>query len=357
MLAGLWQAAVALRAPAVQAVSLSSADVREGRSSAAFARALDASLPNRSGLIATANALRYGALGGAGEQVRAGTDGWLYLAEELRFDAEGPAHLNQRVRWLGEASLALQRQGVSLVVLLVPDKVRVHPEHLRQGLPGWEQARYGNARAALRGAGVETIDLMAPFAAARAKSSQPLYYRTDTHWNTAGAEAAAQAIAALLAPRLAAVQRTGFDTRRPELGTRRAGDLLKLMGLADWPQLPAALRPPDDLEREASTRPMAAPLSSGLFDNPVPPVVLTGTSYSLRANFHGFLQQALQTEVLNTARDGAGFVDAAAAYFADEAFATAKPAVLIWELPERFLTLPLSGKERAALAPLLGPAP
>ena len=78
-----------------------------------------------------------------------------------------------------------------------------------------------------------------------------------------------------------------------------------------------------------------------MFGSSVTPVVLTGTSYSLRGNFQGHLQQALSARVLNAAKDGAGFVQATGDYLNDEAFQTDPPQVLVWELPERFLTLPL----------------
>jgi alginate O-acetyltransferase complex protein AlgJ len=71
------------------------------------------------------------------------------------------------------------------------------------------------------------------------------------------------------------------------------------------------------------------------------PVVLTGTSYSLRANFAGFLQQALTAKVLNAAKDGGGFLLATTQYLKDDAFRSAKPKLLLWELPERFLYSPL----------------
>jgi alginate O-acetyltransferase complex protein AlgJ len=380
MLAGLVQAALALQSPRVQAVPHTALDLREGRSSDAFAKALDAALPARDGLIAAANALRYAALGGAGEQVRAGGEGWLYLAEELRFDADGAANQQQRVHLLGKAAAALKRADVELLVVLVPDKARVHPEHLPGGLPAWAKPRYAEALAALRAEGVNTVDLMAAFGPTRVSAAEPpgsapglspalspstgpargdrpaseLYARTDTHWNQAGARLAAEAVAAQLAPLRASLRATRFASSTAPEEMQRPGDLLKLMGLAGWPGLPAAFRPPDDRERTVTTAavPAASAAAAGLFDNPVPPVVLTGTSYSLRANFAGFLQEALQAEVLNTARDGGGFTDAAAAYFADDAFATAKPAVLVWELPERFLTLPLSGKDAPVLARL-----
>jgi alginate O-acetyltransferase complex protein AlgJ len=76
------------------------------------------------------------------------------------------------------------------------------------------------------------------------------------------------------------------------------------------------------------------------------PVVLTGTSYSLRANFHGFLQQELAAKVLNTAKDGGGFLQAATEYLKDESFRSSKPKVLIWELPERFLGMKLDDEAK-----------
>jgi hypothetical protein len=41
--------------------------------------------------------------------------------------------------------------------------------------------------------------------------------------------------------------------------------------------------------------------------------------------------------VLNAAKDGGGFLQAATLYLKDEAFRSNKPTVLVWELPERFL--------------------
>jgi alginate O-acetyltransferase complex protein AlgJ len=77
------------------------------------------------------------------------------------------------------------------------------------------------------------------------------------------------------------------------------------------------------------------------------PVTLVGTSYSKRANFHGFLEQALGARVLNAARDAAGFIQSANEYFSDDAFRSAPPRVLIWEVPERVLS------EKAASAEAL----
>jgi alginate O-acetyltransferase complex protein AlgJ len=105
---------------------------------------------------------------------------------------------------------------------------------------------------------------------------------------------------------------------------------------------PSMLRPRSDQEAVVTTQQTSEDASAGLFGDAQVPVVLTGTSYSLRGNFHGYLQQALSTKILNTAKDGGGFLTAAEAYFKDDAFLSAKPKVLVWEVPERFLHTKLS---------------
>ena len=56
----------------------------------------------------------------------------------------------------------------------------------------------------------------------------------------------------------------------------------------------------------------------------------------MRGNFHGYLQEALSAKVLNSAKDGGGGLQAAAACLGDEAFRKLKLKVLIWEVLERF---------------------
>jgi alginate O-acetyltransferase complex protein AlgJ len=135
---------------------------------------------------------------------------------------------------------------------------------------------------------------------------------------------------------------TLFSTQAKATEESRSGDLIRLMGLEF---VPNALRPKLDRETPEITieKPAAATEtpSTGLFDDAGVPVVLAGTSYSLRANFHGRLQEYLQAKVLNTAKDGGGFLQSMTAYLKDDAFKSSKPKVLIWEIPERMLQSPL----------------
>lgn len=338
MLAGAAQIIMAARDPAGLEFPRTWTDFREGRSTGELQKQLDQKLPARDALIATANSLRYLIAGGAGEQVRTGRDDWLFLADELRFEADGGAHLNARAELLGSTSQRLERQGVKLVVALVPDKARLYSAKLAGGAyPGYLRSRYPDALAALRGRGVTVVDLLAPLTSGAQR--EEVYYRSDTHWNQTGAQIAAAAVAQSVQQLGLDLEKTAFVTAPGGTIAERPGDLIRMMGLESMPN---ALRPRPDSEAAVVTQQSSPEVGGGLFDKAVVPVVLTGTSYSLRGNFHGYLQQALSAKVLNAAKDGGGFLQATGAYLTNEAFATDKPKVLIWELPERFLLAPLA---------------
>lgn len=313
---------------------------REGKTTLAVEKALESHMPQRESVIAFANALRYRITGGANDQVRLGRDGWIFLTEELRYESAGEAHQRARIALLQGAAQALAAKGSTLVVALVPDKARLYGAQLQAGhYPAYAQARYGTAVQQLRQAGVSVVDMLGVLE--QGKSAGAVYYRTDTHWNQRGAQLAAQAIAAVVAPMVVQEPRSRFSTQASsDESSERVGDLLRLMGLHS---VPDAWRPVPDQERAETTteQPGAPSGAAGLFGDVSVPVVLTGTSYSLRGNVHGYLQQALGLKVLNVARDGGGLLQATEKYLRDDAYLQSPPKVLVWEVPERFLSLPL----------------
>jgi alginate O-acetyltransferase complex protein AlgJ len=311
---------------------------------------LDLKLPIRSTSIAFANTIRYQLFGGAGDQVRTGKDNWLFITEELKY--EGPrahtkptvdprAALLTRVGLITGLSKQLEGQGVKLVVALVPDKARVYADELKNAdYPAYNLERYKFALESLKSNGVTTVDLLAVLAPA-AKQSE-IYYRTDTHWNQKGAALAAKEIATVVQNLKLDFQKTTFTTQASTKAHERPGDLIRLMGLEF---VSNQLRPKPDQENTETTVEVldnnSAQKSVGLFDDTGVPVALAGTSYSLRANFHGRLQEFMSAKVLNAAKDGGGFLQAMTAYLKDDAFRTAKPKLLIWEIPERMLQSPI----------------
>jgi alginate O-acetyltransferase complex protein AlgJ len=336
MLAGIIQLSLALRQ--LHDLPHSNDDILRGRTSLALEKQLNAQLPAREPMIATANGLRYLLLRGASAQVQLGHDDWLFLNEELQTWPNGNANMQARLDLVAQVARKLAYDKVKLIVLLVPDKIRLYPNQ-----SFWAHDDVLRYQAALRGLQARQVEVVDPLLALQTGSAtSAVYYRSDTHWNQLGAKIAAEQVA-LRVQALARAngwqwERTEFAMSAKGSPAERAGDLLRLMGLEHSPNW---LRPQPDLETQQVLQQLSADAATGLLDDVSIPVVLTGTSYSLRGQFHGYLQQFLHTKVLNAAKDGAGFVQATQAYLDDQAYQSAKPLCVIWEIPERFLQQPL----------------
>ena len=129
----------------------------------------------------------------AGAEGIPGQNGWVYPGWEL-LPPQDPETAAQLV---GHANQRLKRHGVHLVVVLVPAKTRIHPEHrrLQPALPPDFGTRLARQIEALNQAGVQAPDLATPLLASR---QGPLFHRGDSHWNILGARLAAQTVAAAI---------------------------------------------------------------------------------------------------------------------------------------------------------------
>ena len=343
---GFWQAVVSLGSPGVQEIPLTLNDFRQGRTTGTLSTQLDKNLPLRGELISWANAGRYLLTHGAGDQVRVGRDGWLFSVEELQFYDNALNNQKARLSILTKTSTALKEQGVTLIVALVPDKARVYAKWLSGGrYPDWNANRYQFSLDALRQQGVDVVNLLPVLTPVQEDTF--LYYRTDTHWSQLGAKRAAEAVVERIKSLGVDMPQASFETTAVGPLEQKPGDLLRMMNLSDMPNW---TRPRPDFENTEFTKKAASNQPVGLFDAVSVPVVLVGTSYSLRSNFHGYLEQALGADVLNVARDGGGFIQSAKDYLANESFKTAKPQIIVWELPERMLSAPLSESEKQGVS-------
>lgn len=334
---GAWQLLLAAQETSLQKIPNSQHDVLTGVTAKSLEAQLEKNLPAREALISAANIMRYLVLHGAGDQVQLGKENWLFLSDELRVYEHGQENLQARVDLIAAAASALQQANVHLIVALVPDKSRIYADQLTSTpRPAELKSRYNETYNALQQAGVDSVDLVTPLGDAAQK--QEVYYRTDTHWNQNGAKVAAETIAAAVRRSTSDLTVTHYDTQTMGGVKDRPGDLIRLMGLEHAPHM---LRPAPDKEASVTTTRSETDTDQSLFGDSQVPVVLCGTSYSLRGDFHGYLQQALSSEILNTAKDGGGFLNSITAYLQDEAYRTAPPRVLIWEVPERFLQMPL----------------
>jgi alginate O-acetyltransferase complex protein AlgJ len=348
MLWGVWQGIAALSAPESLArlrETLTLEAFLGGRTAAAVNHVMAHALPADYALRAAGGLLRWELFNAGGPQLRAGCDNWLFLTEELRPWPGAEAAMAERAAGLARVAAALRERGIALVVAVTPDKARVQQEALC-GAPWSAQAqgRYAAFATLLRAQGVPPMDALGALEAGKGEGD--VYWRTDTHWNQRGAAlvavAIAQAAATLPPPRDVA-----FRTELAAETTDGPGDLVRLMSLE---RLPAWLRPRPDRQRLARTTEAEAAGGDLLDDAPGPQVALLGSSYSVNANFHGELQQALGARVANFGKAGGGFAGSAQDYFASAAWRETPPKLVVWEVLERALAQPVGAEERAFLA-------
>ena len=345
---GAWQGVAAIRsAPAQQRLqpTLTLEAFLAGRFAAAVNHVMAHNLPVDAYARAAGGYFRWRVFASGGPQVRLGCADWLFLTEELRPWPDAAAAMAERVAGLARIKERLAAQNITLLVAIVPDKARVQAEQLC-GAPLSAQAagRHAELVASFQARGITPIPLLEPLRHLAAQRGA--YWRTDTHWNQEGAALAARQIAEAAAG-LNLDRPGGFVTSFAAEESHGPGDLLRVMGVAIMPD---GWRPAMDRQRLATTA-APAPAAGGLLDDEASPqVALIGSSYSLNANFHGFLQEALGAAVTNLAQAGGGFAGAARSYFSGATFREAPPRVIIWEVLERGMVQPVGEEERAFLA-------
>jgi hypothetical protein len=176
--------------------------------------------------------------------VMRGTDGWFYwlgedghsLDRHYRGTLEFPqADVDNTVAELARRHDWLAARGIAYVVVAVPEKFTIYPEHL----PPWiAQAPgptpYDRVRAAIAADGrVNFVDLRPALRAAKAR--ERVYYMTDSHWNYNGAvvgydaimRAVRDALPAGALPAIAPAPRPAYVAGVDYY----SGDLIQMLGL------------------------------------------------------------------------------------------------------------------------------
>lgn len=284
--------------------------------------------------------------GEAGTAVRTGCPGWFFLSDELTPHTDAQANARVRAGIVAQVGAILQKRGIQLMVAVVPDKSRIESTHLC-GLhrPARFAARMDDWIARLQASRIEVLDLQIPLQALAGER----FYRTDTHWNEAGANAAALAIATRL-QQLRLVDKPAAAPGPQAIKSSlqpRSGDLLRVANLDG---LPVWLRPAPEITQVSTVAPVVLQSDDLFGDTGLPSVAVVGTSFSRNANFLPFLSQHLAAPVANLAKDGGDFEGAAMAYLGSATFRQEPPKVVVWEVPERMLEKPLSEAERRWLA-------
>jgi len=311
------------------------ADFLDGRITNRFEDRMEAGLPVKNAAVAATAVVRYLLFHSGRAGVVIGRDGWLFTIEELERHETDVAALVRRLSFIEAAGRILSDSGVDLVVVVVPSKARILPQFLHERWAALAfHERYATAISRMRDSGITVVD---PEAVLR-DSGAP-FLRTDTHWTPEGSR-----LVAMLVARTA--QLMGSFPRSPRTKYRTeivgsesvTGDLTSFIPVGRWSS--ALGLGPEQIDVE-QTSPVSAP-SLGLFDAPSIPVTLVGTSYSAdpRWNFAGHLRESLELDVLDYASEAVGPFAPMADYLSSDAFREVTPALVIWEIPERYLTLP-----------------
>jgi alginate O-acetyltransferase complex protein AlgJ len=303
----------------------------------AFERNYDAQHPVRTPGIDSFGLLNYSAFGEGRPGVLVGEGGWLYTTEEFQTAATDPAQIEAKLTEIRGAQATLAAQGAQLMVLLIPAKSRVYPEHLgRYRWPTVKRNVYEAFRQQLDTMGVSAPDLLPALVAAKARGE--VFLHTDTHWTPLGAQVAADTVRTTIAsmPKAPELPGASFAVRSAPLADY-SGDLLKYIPLGRWQK---TLGPqPDRLGTPSASRTDSG--GAGLLGEDAPAVTLVGTSYSANARwgFEALLKQTLGTDIVNAAQEGKGPMVPMREYLKSEAYKSAAPKLVIWEIPERFLTV------------------
>ena len=179
-----------------------------------------------------------------------GRDGWLYYADDSALDdyiSADPMSQEELDAWrdsIVQTRDTLRALGIAYVFAVAPDKHVIYPEHMPTSIRRLRQEyRLQELTDYLRRTtDVAVVDLRQPLLEAKAR--EQVYFRTDTHWDEAGAYVAYREL--LLAagrqlPSLEPVPRAAFENTTAEWP---GGDIADMLGLRkDINEIAPVVRP------------------------------------------------------------------------------------------------------------------
>lgn len=134
---------------------------------------------------------------GIGDRVFAdavvGEDGWLFFTGNLtlknhqRVTPLNVSNIKKLVNALNQINAQVNEYGGTLVVVIPPDKSTVYPQYMPEEIPviGTVTSLDRLIERLNKSSDIQLIDLRPVLT--RASETTQVYYKTDTHWNCAGA--------------------------------------------------------------------------------------------------------------------------------------------------------------------------
>ena len=302
-------------------------DMLNGSIQARYEDGFKAENPLKSSSIAVMGAFKYAVFGQAAKGAVVGHNGWLFTSEELEATPQFAKNIQSSADQIARVYADMAARGVHLLPVIAPDKAEVYADQLGVTRVSSVVERRDLLISALKENGVSVLD--ATSALEIVKSQGNAFMRDDTHWSPLGSHAVAKEVA----ERVATIDFAKTKVTTKTMGNRAFdGDLLAYVPTG-------VLRPlvgPAQSQIKQFETTVAA--GTSLFGDAPVDVVLVGTSFSAKADWHfeGFLKQALQADILNFADEGRGPFAPMQAFLASDTFQYDTPKLVIWEIPARY---------------------
>jgi hypothetical protein len=157
-------------------------------------------------------------------QVVNGTDGWMYYGSDALSKCRPLQPLPDTISQLTDLRDVVESSGRTFVLVVVPDKTTMVPEHLPGTYPGKDCAVPVTPQLWQQAVSIaDAVDMRPRLAAAADRRGQPVYYPQDTHWTSEGALEMIKAVAGEVDPDIT-------DTWKIQLKNQE-------LGVADLPPL------------------------------------------------------------------------------------------------------------------------
>ena len=300
-----------------------------------FEKSLNESFPIFNSIRNFWGRLEYDVFNEGRKGVLIGKNGWLFTDEEFECIRHGDQNMMTNLDFIKATAEELQNKNVKLVVALIPSKARLYKDYLGDyKVPVCRTDLYAKTISYLQDNSITGISLLDVFSETPEKDT--LFLKTDTHWTPEGANLAATTIAKN-------INSAEFTSKEFQSNTEKAkpheGDLLRYL-----PGVKNDVIKEDTMNvfvTQESSSGNSVDTALDLFGDTVVPITLVGTSYSANPswNFYGFLKDALDVDILDMSDEGQGPFAVMKAYIESETWRNTPPSLVIWEIPERYMTM------------------
>ncbi|MDH5722401.1 MAG: hypothetical protein OEY94_03650 [Alphaproteobacteria bacterium] len=289
--------------------------------------------------------IQYLLFGQGRKGVVVGENGWLFTDEEFSCLPSSLQHMAENLDYVAQVKNMIEGRGAKLHVVLVPAKARVYEEHLgRNKITQCRKDVYSDVLSFMKSNEITVTGLLDGIKSHKNKDT--LFLKSDTHWTPEGAGFAAELVAKDFNLSGEIVKKSYVTEHTQNI--EHEGDLLRyLPGVSDEVIRPDHLSVYKTEEVHAEDGAEVSE-SLDLFGDDVPPVTLVGTSYSANSKWHfaEFLKGRLQVDVFNAADEGLGPFAVMKTYLGGNAWKNSMPSIVIWEIPERYVVVDQSQKEK-----------